>query len=81
VEIKLLNHNDTEWVRDIQITHRGQEYEVRIRWSEFEGYEMIDGWLDLPNAIRKKYPNINDFMGELDDATYNEAYNKEEANA
>ena len=81
MEIELLEHNDTEWVREIRITYNKEKYLVKMSWSQFEGYEMIEGWDELPTSLRKKYENKYDFMGELDEATYNEAYRKEEANA
>ena len=81
MEIELLEHNDTEWVREIRITYNKEKYLVKMRWSQFEGYEMIEGWDELPTSLRKKYENKYDFMGELDETTYNEAYRKEEANA
>ena len=81
MEIELLEHNDTEWVREIRITYNKEKYLIKMSWSQFEGYEMIEGWDELPTSLRKKYENKYDFMGELDEATYNEAYGKEEVNA
>jgi hypothetical protein len=81
MNIELIEHDDTAWVRKVDIIHEGRRYRVLISWAMGEGYELLEGWEELPEAIRQQYDNRDDLVSELDEMTYSQAYNKEEANA
>ncbi len=81
MNINLINHNDTAWVRDVEITYEGKTYLIKFGWEENYGYEIRQGWSDLPESLRNQYESQYDFVSELDEATYAKAYNKEEVNA
>jgi hypothetical protein len=80
MKINLLNHNDTEWEREIAITYQGKSYLIQLSWAREHGYE-IEGFEKLPESLRNEYESKYDLASELDEATYNKAYNKEEDNA
>ena len=80
MKINLLNHNDTEWEREIAITYQGKSYLIQLSWAREHGYE-IEGFKKLPESLRNEYESKYDLASELDEATYCKAYNKEEANA
>jgi ABC-type ATPase with predicted acetyltransferase domain len=80
MNINLINHNDTAWVRDVEITYEGKTYLIKFGWEENYGYEIRQGWSDLPESLRNQYESQYDFVSELDEATYAKAYNKEEVN-
>jgi hypothetical protein len=80
MKINLIDHNDTAWVRDVEITYKGKTYLIKFGWEENYGYEIRQGWSDLPKSLRDKYENQDDLASEIDEATYNKAYNKEEDN-
>jgi hypothetical protein len=80
MNINLIDHNDTEWERTIAITYQGKSYLINLSWSMYNGYE-IKGFDKLPESLRNQYESKYDLASELDEATYNKAYNKEEINA
>jgi hypothetical protein len=80
MNINLINHNDTAWVRDVEITYEGKTYLIKFGWEENYGYEIRQGWSDLPESLRNQYESQYDLASELDEATYAKAYNKEEVN-
>jgi hypothetical protein len=80
MNINLIDHNDTEWERVIAITYQGKSYLINLSWSMYNGYE-IKGFDKLPESLRNQYESKYDLASELDEATYNKAYNKEEINA
>ena len=77
MNINLISHNDTEWEREVEITHNGKNYRLFITWARDHGYEIVRGWAELPDAIKDLYENDFDLACEIDEATYNKAYNKE----
>ena len=79
MNINLIDHNDTEWERTIAITYQGNSYLINLSWSMYNGYE-IKGFDKLPESLRNQYESKYDLASELDEATYNKAYNKEEVN-
>ena len=79
MNINLIDHNDTEWERTIAITYQGKSYLINLSWSMYNGYE-IKGFDKLPESLRNQYESKYDLASELDEATYNKAYNKEEVN-
>jgi hypothetical protein len=64
----------------IAITYGGNSYLINLSWARDNGYEM-KGFDKLPESLRNKYEDEYDFADELDEATHNKAYNKEEVNA
>jgi hypothetical protein len=76
MNINLINHNDTEWERVIAITYQGKSYLINLSWARDNGYEM-KGFDKLPESLRNQYESQYDLASELDEATYNKAYNKE----
>lgn len=81
MNVDLIDHDDTAWVRKVDIIHDNKRYRVIISWTMGEGYELLDGWERLPEAIRQQYENKDDLVSELDEITYSRAYNKETTNA
>lgn len=79
MEIKLIEHNDTAWVREVEITYEGKGYRLTVGWDTGDGYQMFDGWDELPEALRDEYEDEYALIEEIDNSTYAEAYNKEEA--
>ena len=79
MNINLIDHNDTEWERVIAITYQGESYLINLSWARDNGYE-IEGFDKLPESLRNQYETKYDLASELDEATYNKAYNKEEVN-
>jgi len=79
MNINLINHNNTEWERVIAITYQGKSYLINLSWARDNGYEM-KGFDKLPESLRNQYESQYDLASELDEATYNKAYNKEEVN-
>lgn len=79
MKIDLLDHNDTEWERVIAITYQGKSYLINLSWARDNGYE-IEGFDKLPESLRNKYEDEYNLADELDEATHNKAYNKEEVN-
>ena len=79
MEIKLINHDDTAWVRKVEITHEGKQYRLTVGWDMFDGYQIFDGWQELPEALQNEYEDEYGLASAIDEMTYREAYNKEEA--
>jgi hypothetical protein len=79
MKVNLIDHNDTEWERTIAITYQGESYLINLSWARDNGYE-IKGFDKLPESLRDEYENEHDLASELDEATHNKAYNKEEDN-
>jgi hypothetical protein len=83
MKVNLIDHNDIEWERTIAITYQGKSYLINLSWARGEGYE-IKGFDKLPESLRNKYgseyESEYEFASELDEATHNKAYNKEEVN-
>jgi len=82
MKVNLIDHNDIGWERTIAITYQGNSYLINLSWERGEGYE-IKGFDKLPESLRNKYgseyESEYEFASELDEATHNKAYNKEEA--
>jgi hypothetical protein len=79
MEIKLIEHEDTAWVRKVEITHEGKTYRLTIGWDSGDGYQMYDGWDELPEDLQNEYEDEYGLVSALDEMTFAQAYNKEES--
>lgn len=73
----LLEHEDTEWVRRIVFNLNGKDYKVSLIWSQWDGYEIhsLDN-NDLYGDLEEAGINWAELAHELDDLTFEEAYQK-----
>jgi hypothetical protein len=69
MKIQLLDHTNTGWTRRITITYEGKRYPITLTWESWEGYEIINGYNDLPESLKEKYPEGLDLYCLLDDTT------------
>ena len=76
MDIQLVYHNDTEWIRDVDLIHEGKTYRITVMWAKEYGYEIISGWDTLPESIKDRYEFEHDLASEIDEATHLAAYNK-----
>jgi hypothetical protein len=75
MEIKLLDHTNTGWARRILITYEGEKYPITLTWENWEGYEIVSGYDDLPESFKEKYTEGLDLYRLLDDTTSEELAN------
>ena len=75
MEIKLLDHTNTGWARTILITYEGEKYQLTLTWENWEGYEIVSGYDDLPESFKEKYTEGLDLYRLLDDTTSEELAN------
>ena len=67
---ELIEHEDTAWVRTVEVTINNTKYIVKFEWVENEGYEIlkmpaqVEFWLD-ENGLDEY-----DLCQKLDDLTF-----------
>lgn len=70
--VELIEHENTAWIRTVEVTINSTKYIVKFEWVENEGYEIlqmpaqVEFWLD-ENGLDEY-----DLCQKLDDLTFEE---------
>ena len=69
-EISVTKKADYEvlaWAKYITFTYKDKEYSVKLLWDAYDGYEIFNGWDELPNELKDKDGVL---CSKLDEITY-----------
>lgn len=51
IKICHVEHNETEWERNINFEYEGEKYNCRLYWSQWDGFEMTN-WGNVPDHLK-----------------------------